>query len=258
MDNSVFEQYFIRTVWQDANSTPTYDELREMENQCIKVLMNAKGSEYPQYRYTYAKYGLELINRIGFCNRKIDDGSATPEIRKLKDSYERFRINLRSLDRNLYEREFRTAIQKAKRERKSRQIAQTPFAEPKQLQEQPKAAFFNTSLTKNKAEALYVILVNDGYLADTGKDDFVYYFTGVGEQPKNKLEWKADLIILSVLIEKIACTNRMPWRTMTEVFGVQNIDSMKTNLSRERKRFEEGYQQTSYQRHAEMIDNLLM
>lgn len=118
------------------------------------------------------------------------------------------------------------------------------------------APFLNLNLSEDKAAQLYDTLVQGSYLADTGKTEFIYYFTGVGEPPKDKLKWKSDAIILSILIKKLT-PNRMPWKELSAIFDGLNIDSMRTNLSKELAKYKDEYEDSTYERHAAIVDDWL-
>lgn len=119
-----------------------------------------------------------------------------------------------------------------------------------------KAPSLRFNMTEAKAASLYDTLIQGSYLADTGKTEFIYYFTGVGEPPKDKLKWKSDAIILSILIKKLT-PNRMPWKELSAIFDGLNIDSMRTNLSKELAKYKDEYEDSTYERHAAIVDDWL-
>ena len=90
--------------------------------------------------------------------------------------------------------------------------------------------FKGLSITEEQASKLYDKLV-PSRLEDTGKSDFIYYFTGKGKQPSNKLIWKGDAIFLSNIMS-ILSPNRIPWKQMDTFFEGLNTDSMKSNLTK--------------------------
>lgn len=78
---------------------------------------------------------------------------------------------------------------------------------------------------------LYDRLVAGGYLEDTGKAGFLYYYTGEGEPPIEKLKWKAEGKILSMLMRELRNNKKVPWKEMNTVFEGLNTDSMKSTLA---------------------------
>ena len=108
-----------------------------------------------------------------------------------------------------------------------------------------------TNLIETDYGVLYDRLVSKGYLADTGKPGFIYYFTGEGEQPAEKLKWKTDAILLSVLMRKLN-NGRVPWKKLAAIFEGLNVDSMKINLSDTKNN-----SKVAYARHEQIIDRLV-
>ena len=90
--------------------------------------------------------------------------------------------------------------------------------------------FKGLNISEEQASKLYDKLV-PSRLEDTGKSDFIYYFTGKGKQPSNKLIWKGDAIFLSNIMS-ILSPNRIPWKQMDTIFEGLNTDSMKSNLTK--------------------------
>lgn len=113
--------------------------------------------------------------------------------------------------------------------------------------------FKSLSINEQKAGVLYDKLVNGGYLEDTSKTDFTYYFTGKGPKPQSRLVWKADAFFLSVLMERVSSTS-ISWETLDNIFTGLNVSSMKSYLSKVRKQKREGYSQPKYDTYSQMID----
>lgn len=258
-DNSIFEEYLKKTTLSTETTHITNEELRNLENSCIDKLIELKSTHSPLYRYYFSKYGNDVCHRISYFNYHLDNGNDSHEVRLLKSSCERFRSNLRSLDRTLYEHELRSTIQKGKHQRKQNKA----FTKPSTAQVTKQKSIvqeeivptnsFNLNLTKQQAESLYNNLLSNSCIeATTSESDFIYYFTGDGEPPKAKIKWQADAIILSIMID-ILSNNRMPWKTIDNVFDGLNTSSMCKNLSKEKKKYNEGYQQCSYKTHREKI-----
>ena len=100
---------------------------------------------------------------------------------------------------------------------------------------------------------LYDQLVKRGLLENTGKTDFIYYFTGEGEPSTKKLNWIGDRIYLSVLMS-VLCNNRIPWTHMETVFQGLNTKSMKATLNKSMHPKNGG---ESYQKHCRFIKSFL-
>lgn len=113
MDNQVFDTYFKRTVWHSGCHIPSDEELCKMEDKCIERLIELSQTNIPTYKYTFSKYGNDVISRIGFFKKELlfekNEG-----IEKLLFSAERFRKKFKNLDRNLYEQSFRVNIERGK------------------------------------------------------------------------------------------------------------------------------------------------
>lgn len=101
---------------------------------------------------------------------------------------------------------------------------------------------------------LYDRLVDEGYLEDTGKDVFLFFFAGQGETtPAKKLIWNADPIILGVLIDVLSM-NRRPWALMELAFDNINTNALKSSVSRAKNN---KYGGLSYEQHYQTIQRLL-
>ena len=263
-DNSIFEEYLKITTLSSETTHITNEELRNLENSCIDKLIELKSNHSPLYRYYFSKYGNDVCHRISFFNYHLDNGNDSHEVRLLKSSCERFRMNLRSLDRTLYEHELRSTIQKGKYRRKQNrvitQLSTSQLTKQKSIIQEEVVSTppsLNLNITKQQAESLYNNLLSNSCIdATTSESDFIYYFTGNGEPPKVKMKWKAHAIILSVLID-ILTINRKPWETIKEIFDDLNTTSMCKNLSKEKKKYNDGYQQCSYKTHREKLLNWL-
>lgn len=250
MDNQVFEAYFKKTGWKEGRSFPSRAELSKMEDACIEKLNELAQSDKRLYNYAFNKYGNDLIKRIGFFMRQkqllVDDKN----IQKLLSSAVSFREKLKAFDRKSYERYLRESIERGKRCLNS----QTPDkctieAKPVVVEkdENPEIKHFdfnkkqdkgNVILKDNQAEILYDCIVRDGFLEDTSKEDFIYYFTGKGKKAQKKLKWRGNHIVLSVLLEQLFEPDKIDWDTAYSVF--ENLPmAMKITLSKKRKEYNE-------------------
>ena len=104
---------------------------------------------------------------------------------------------------------------------------------------------------------LYDRLVAEGFMEDSGKDIFMYYFAGEGEQPYGQLVWNADPVILSVLIDVLAKNqSQKPWALLSLAFVGLKPRTMSALLSRAKKN-KELYGGQSYDQHHKTILRLL-
>lgn len=132
MTDSVFTDYFDKTIWSEGAVIPSEKELMDMEQAFIGVLEEQKNSRHQDgsYKYLYSTNGKKIISRITFCNAKYNDGTNTPELKRLYSSYTRLREALKAMDRTMYERELRSSIQKGKKQARSvSRVAQVSSSE---------------------------------------------------------------------------------------------------------------------------------
>lgn len=112
-------------------------------------------------------------------------------------------------------------------------------------------------LLKHDYGYLYDRLVEEGYLEDTGKEIFLYYFTGQGDAPTGKLVWTADSTTFAVLIDYLSKSpTKRPWSLMSVAFPDLECGSMSVMLSRAKKN-QEQYGGLSYRQHTDIILRLL-
>lgn len=240
MDDSVFENYFERCVWRGADKVPSYGELKEMEKACKDKLYELKKQDYQQYKVLFAMYGELDVKRITYCHKKLNEGmDVNDEIRMkgLLASYERFLMNLKALDRTLYERRLRGAISKGKHLSSLKsEVAKKTTKEDKPIEKKEEQVphFVKLNIDEQQAAVLYDRLVEEHFLEDTGKDDFIYYYTGKGHQASKKLKWLGDDIVLSVLMKQLS-NSFVPWKKMEQIYEGLNIKGMKVVLSKTQK-----------------------
>lgn len=83
-----------------------------------------------------------------------------------------------------------------------------------------------------KITQLFDFLIKKGYLdCNTSKDEFIYYFTGVGEQPTNTLKWCRENVQLAILIGKLFDTDEKKWHKAEQIFGITHLKSSFFNAS---------------------------
>ncbi|MBQ8337093.1 MAG: hypothetical protein IJY44_06145 [Bacteroidaceae bacterium] len=83
-----------------------------------------------------------------------------------------------------------------------------------------------------KITQLFDFLIKKGFLdCNTSKDEFIYYFTGVGEQPINTLKWCRTNVQLAILIGKLFDTDEKKWHKAEQIFGITHLKSSFFNAS---------------------------
>lgn len=112
-------------------------------------------------------------------------------------------------------------------------------------------------LEKHDFGYLYDRLVAEGFMEDSGKECFLYYFAGEGEEPTTQLVWTADPIVLAVLVGVLARNrDRKPWTLMSMAFADINPKSLSVTYSRAKKN-KENYGGQSFEYHAKTVQRLL-
>lgn len=75
---------------------------------------------------------------------------------------------------------------------------------------------------------LYDCLFTEGYIdSQTTKDDFIFYFSGVGNYPSKKIKWKGKKILLAILIAKLHTRTSTDWKTTETIFEGVKGDNLK-------------------------------
>ena len=251
MDNAFFKTYFEKTIWRGADKVPSYEELKKMEDACLDKLLELKKQDYQQFRFLFVKYGMKVVERISFCDSKrYEEG--IDEVMPLRSSYVRFLDNLKNLDRSMYEHSLRRAIDKGKlHKRYLESLTSGANKVDKHIEQKEEQAphFVKLRIGEEKAAGLYDRLVGEKILEDTGKNDFIYYYTGKGKQASKKLRWLGDAILLSVLMQQLSLSF-VPWKKMEQIYDGLNIKGMKAVLSKTK-----GYY--SYEKHVKTVQEWL-
>lgn len=232
MDSSVFEEYLQKTFYKEGEPFPSYQEMKQMEDAFISTLFGLKTSKnYQEYRYMFSFYGKQVIGRIGFCLGKIDEGNETPELKSYIASLTRIREALKSLDRGLYEKELRSRIQKGKHLRQIRKKVAIKEPAIKTEAEIATPHFKNINLDLDKIDSLFNQMVARKWLASNTKPEvFRYYFSGKGDEPTEKLIWRAKTkLLLAVLLSELE--QPVEWKVVGDVFENINAKSLKSSFS---------------------------
>ena len=80
---------------------------------------------------------------------------------------------------------------------------------------------------------IYKRAVEEHILKDTGVEDFIYYFSGTGTPPSNKLEHNDRLIILAIFIREqmLLADSRNIWVLTSRIFKGVNSSSIRNKIS---------------------------
>lgn len=238
MKHEAFRTYFDKTVWRSADSVPDREELRKMEYQCIKELLELREQDYDTYTVVFDGFFEKVLGRISYSIGKIErrlSHSDEVAVIRLLASYNRLLSGMRAEDRRMNVREKRDSGSS------SSVAGKKPVAEQQpQLMVSSSARwvphFTTLNIDEERAATLYDRLVQDGCIEDRSKKDFVYYYTGKGRKPVYQLKWRGDDILLSVLMEKLYPKGgRISWKTLGKVYEGLNTDSMKNVLSKTKK-----------------------
>lgn len=75
---------------------------------------------------------------------------------------------------------------------------------------------------------LYDGLYAEGYIdGQTTKEDFVFYFSGIGNYPTKKIKWKGKKVLLAILIGKLHTSTSTDWKTTEAIFEDVKGDNLK-------------------------------
>lgn len=75
---------------------------------------------------------------------------------------------------------------------------------------------------------LYDSLFAEGYIdRQTTKDDFMFYFSGIGSYPSKRIIWKGKKVLLAILIAKLHTSALTDWKTTEVIFEGVKGDNLK-------------------------------
>ena len=75
---------------------------------------------------------------------------------------------------------------------------------------------------------LYDSLYTEGYIDDqTTKEDFIFYFRGIGNYPTKKIKWRGSKVLLAILIGKLHTSISTDWKTTEAIFEGVKGDNLK-------------------------------
>lgn len=241
--------YFDKTFWREAGLVPSFSELRDLESQCFDELVKVKEQDEEQFKVVYERYFDKTIGRISSCIRRIEDRTTHDDevaIIRLLSSHNRLLSTIKRVERGVYGTP-RDTVQQDKptpSEIRKPVVEHQPPQQPNPFTSLPFMGstsryvphFTTLNIDEEKAAILYDRLVQDGYLEDRSKSDFIFYYTGKGRKPVYQLKWRGDDIMLSVLMERLYPKGgRISWKVLGKVFEGLNTDGMKSVLSKTRK-----------------------
>lgn len=89
-------------------------------------------------------------------------------------------------------------------------------------------AHFSTIKGTVDIEKLYDSLYTEGYIdGQTTKEDFVFFFSGIGNYPTKKIKWKGKKVLLAILIAKLHTAASTDWKTTEAIFEDVKGDNLK-------------------------------
>lgn len=89
-------------------------------------------------------------------------------------------------------------------------------------------AHYSTIKANVDVGKLYDCLSDGGYIdRQTTKDDFIFYFSGVGGYPSKRIKWNGKNILLAILIAKLHANTLTDWKTTEAIFEGVKGDNLK-------------------------------
>lgn len=93
-------------------------------------------------------------------------------------------------------------------------------------------AHYSTIKSTVDVGKLYDCLSTEGYIDNqTTKDDFIFYFSGIGSYPSKKIRWKGKKVLLALLIAKLHTGASTDWKTTEAIFEDVKGDNLKKQFS---------------------------
>lgn len=93
-------------------------------------------------------------------------------------------------------------------------------------------AHYSTINGKVNLDKLYDSLSMEGYIdSQTTKEDFIFFFSGVGNYPSKKIKWKGKKVLLALLIAKLHIGLSTDWKTTEAIFEDVKGDNLKKQFS---------------------------
>ena len=88
----------------------------------------------------------------------------------------------------------------------------------------PKLLHYNNIYTPLQVEAMYKLLIDSSYIpSNTLKEDFIYYFSGIGNQPTDSLCWAATSLELAQFLKIFFSKETQVWKKAKCIFNVNNL-----------------------------------
>lgn len=225
------ELAFEMSISDSLNADNSYiNQLPEIKERLDNVL-----SKLQRRRYRYEKVANELKDNLPILSIRQ---KYTREQQRDADNLSHFR-NIIAQFKLALEPNIKKAIKYIEKKLKEQELVVVVAETNSKNSSNTDAPFYRD--VKYKKEVLgdiYVIVVKEGVLKDTGQQDFEYYFSGQGEYPNKKLmkqdktTW-AELIafIKEIMLDKDA---KHVWDTSESIFAGAKQTTLRSTYARDR------------------------
>lgn len=94
--------------------------------------------------------------------------------------------------------------------------------------------FKHSVLNQEQAKKLMKHLIKESLIdPDTNEQDFLYYFSGTGCEPIERLKWQSSVILLAIYIKAIGNREHRPeWKVAENIFEGISASSLSDNYSK--------------------------
>lgn len=233
---------FELSISESLNADSSYvNQLPEM-----KELLNNTLQKIQSRRYRYEKAANELKDKLPILSIRQ---KYTKEQQKDADNLSHFR-NIIAQFKLALEPNIKKAIKyiekklKEQEEKETVVVVEVAQQNGKNLSNTGAPFYRDVNYKKEVLGDIYVIVVKEGLLKDTGQQDFEYYFSGQGECPNKKLmkqdkiTW-AELIafIKEIMLDKYA---KHIWDTSEQVFAGAKQTTLRVTYNRYKETIDYG------------------
>lgn len=91
---------------------------------------------------------------------------------------------------------------------------------------------YNLDYNEEQFKSVYTFLIDGKYLeSTTALNDFIYYFSGKGDKPKNGLKWIDKKVNLALFIDKLCNKDNRKWVKAKEIFGMDGLRQSNSNTT---------------------------
>lgn len=89
---------------------------------------------------------------------------------------------------------------------------------------------YNLNYNKEQFKFVYDHLISDKYIdSTTTLEDFIYYFSGNGNKPKNGIKWLSTKVNLSLFIGEFCFNVDKKWKIAKDIFGYNGLAQSYSN-----------------------------